>query len=86
MDLKAIRNIKNAPSIKTESLQSFASPDLKSDIIFKTISERINENIEKAKSVNGVFLYNITKDGQIAKKWSKFIKLTGTFCIDDLFF
>lgn len=78
MDLKAVRNIKATPSIKTESLNSSASPDLKSDIIFKTIAERINENIEKAKSINGVFLYNITKDGHIAKKWSKFYTMKRT--------
>lgn len=83
MDLKTVRNIKTTPSIKAESLNSSASPVLKSDIIFKTIAERINENIEKAKSINGVFLYNITKEGQIAKKWSKFTKSTDTFCTND---
>lgn len=83
MDLKAVRSTKIIPSKKTESLNSATSPDLKSDIIFKTIAERINENIEKAKSINGVFLYNITKAGQIAKKWSKFTKSTDTFCTND---
>lgn len=83
MDLKTVRNIKTSPLVKAESPNSSASPDLKSDIIFKTIAERINDNIEKAKSVNGVFLYNITKEGQIAKKWSKFTKSTDTFCTND---
>lgn len=79
MDLKTVRNIKTTSSIKKDSLNSSTSSDLMSDIIFKTIADRINENIEKAKSINGVFLYNITKEGQIAKKWSKFTKTTDKF-------
>lgn len=63
---KSANNSTNPTSQTTSS-----SVPLKSDAIFTTIRERMNENIEKAKSVNGVFLYNVTKDGQIAKKWSK---------------
>lgn len=71
VDLKEVKKSKNLSS-NTTSTQSTTSIPLNSDVVFKTILERMNENIEKAKSVNGVFLYNITKDGQIAKKWSKF--------------
>lgn len=66
VDLKAIKKSKAAE-------QQSSSLELKSDIIFKTIGERMNENIEKAKSINGVFLYNITKNGRVEKKWSKFL-------------
>lgn len=72
VDLKEIKKSKTATTNAPSSLSASSSIALKSDIIFKTINERIQENIAKAKSVNGIFLYNITKDGQIAKKWSKF--------------
>lgn len=70
MDLKEVRKSKSTTSAAAAQSPS-SSVSLKSDAVFRTISEKIDENIEKAKSVNGVFLYNITKDGQIAKKWSK---------------
>lgn len=70
MDLKDVKKSQNIPTNKAD--QSSSSVALKSDAVFKTIDERIKENIEKAKSINGVFLYNITQDGQIVKKWSKY--------------
>lgn len=45
---------------------------LSSDAVFQKISDGIKANEAKAKSVNGVFLYKITKDGKVAKEWSKF--------------
>lgn len=71
VDLKDVKKSSTA-SAAAPSSSSKSSVALKSDAVFKAIGERINENIERAKSVNGIFLYNITKDGQIAKKWSKF--------------
>lgn len=59
-----------AAAAKSASV-STSSVDLKSDVVFKTIDERMRENVEKAKSVNGIFLYNILKNGQVAKQWSK---------------
>jgi hypothetical protein len=44
---------------------------LQSDAVFTAIKERVNADPAKAKSVNGVFLYKITKDGKVAKEWSK---------------
>lgn len=71
--MKEVKKSKTAQATAVSS--SIASGvELKSDAIFKIINERMNEDVEKAKSVNGVFLYNITKDGQITKKWSKFSK------------
>lgn len=72
VDLKEIKKSTTASTTAAPLTPPTSSIQLKSDIIFKTINERIQENIEKAKSVNGIFLYNITKDGQIVKKWSKF--------------
>lgn len=70
VDLKEVKKSQNQAS-PSQPLSS-SSVSLKSDVVFKTILERMNENVEKARSVNGVFVYNITKDGQIAKKWSKY--------------
>lgn len=45
---------------------------LGSDPIFQKIIEGLKGNEAKAKAVNGVFLYKITKDGKVAKEWSKY--------------
>lgn len=71
VDLKAVKKSKAAAAQSTSAPTS-SSVDLKSDAVFRTIDERMQENVEKAKSVNGIFLYNITKNGQVAKQWSKF--------------
>lgn len=46
---------------------------LQSDAVFQKIIDGVKENQAKAKAVNGVFLYKITKDGKVAKEWSKYI-------------
>lgn len=46
---------------------------LQSDAVFEMIQSRVKEQPAKAKSVNAVFLFNITKDGKQAKQWSKYI-------------
>lgn len=45
---------------------------LSSDAVFQKIADGIKANEAKAKAVNGIFLYKITKDGKVAKEWSKF--------------
>lgn len=70
VDLKEIKKSLPPPPSPSQTLKTASIP-LKSDAVFKNIAEKISENIEKAKSVNGIFLYNITKDGQIVKKWSE---------------
>lgn len=45
---------------------------LNSDAIFAAIQEKVKAEPAKAKAVNGVFLYKITKDGKVAKEWSKY--------------
>lgn len=48
------------------------SQNLKSDAVFNSISDRMQDNVEKAKAINGIFLVNITKSGKVVKKWSEF--------------
>lgn len=47
---------------------------LQSDMIFNAIQDKINAQPEKAKAVNGVFLYKILHDGKIAKEWTLDLK------------
>lgn len=69
MDLfKVIKSTSASESIPQSSSSSMA---LQSDAVFEAIKERVNADKAKAKSVNGVFLYKITKDGKVAKEWSK---------------
>lgn len=48
-----------------------AATQLKSQEVFAGMQERIKANVEKAKSVKGVFLWNITKGGKVEGQWSK---------------
>lgn len=44
---------------------------LDSDAVFGRIKDRVAAEPEKAKSVNAVFVYKITKDGKVVKEWSE---------------
>lgn len=84
--MKEVKKSQSQPT-NIPSAQTSSSVSLNSDVVFKTIHDRMNENVERARSVNGVFVYNITKDGQIAKKWSKlFYVLSMRFrpCLDSI--
>lgn len=54
------------------TMNKLSSAELQSDAIFEFIIDKVKADPKKAKSVNGVFLYNITKGGKQAKQWSKF--------------
>lgn len=73
MDLNEVKRSNMSIEGGVPRNSSTSNINLKSDAIFKAISDRINENVEKAKSVNGIFLYNITKNNEIVKKWSKLV-------------
>lgn len=45
--------------------------ELPSDAVFHGMKERIESNPSLIKSINGVFLYYITKNGKVASTWSK---------------
>ncbi|KAH1014583.1 hypothetical protein HUJ05_012436 [Dendroctonus ponderosae] len=47
---------------------------LRSDAIFEFISDQVKADPNKAKSVGGLFLYKITKDGKEAKQWTMDLK------------
>lgn len=72
MDLLSVVKSTKAPeSVSTQSSTNMAA--LNSDAIFTAIADRVKADPAKAKSVNAVFLYKITKDGKVVKEWSKFI-------------
>lgn len=48
-----------------------SSSTLQSDAVFAGIKDRVNADPTKAKSVNAIFSYKITNNGQVAKEWSK---------------
>ncbi|XP_011881412.1 PREDICTED: peroxisomal multifunctional enzyme type 2-like [Vollenhovia emeryi] len=48
--------------------------ELSSDAIFAAINDAVKENPDKAKSVNAVFLYNITDGGKLASEWTLDLK------------
>lgn len=71
-------NVIKSTSASESIPQSSSTMALQSDAVFEAIKERVNADKAKAKAVNGVFLYKITKDGKVAKEWSKSL----TFVID----
>lgn len=70
MDLFSVVKSTKAAEIIPETSSNMAST-LNSDAIFAAIQDKVKADPAKAKSVNGVFVYKITKDGKIAKEWSK---------------
>lgn len=65
-------NVIKSTSASESIPQSTTNMALESDAIFNAIKDRISAEKEKAKSINGVFLYKITKDGKVAKEWSEY--------------
>jgi hypothetical protein len=65
--------VKSTKAIETIPKSSSNMVALNSDAVFEAIKQKVTDDPAKAKSVNGVFLYKITKDGKVAKEWSKLI-------------
>lgn len=61
----------------TPAINKLSAEKLQSDAIFEFIIDQVKADPSKAKSVGGVFLYNITKNGKQMKQWSK--KITRMF-------
>jgi len=53
------------------SVQAQTAP-LQSDSVFDMIKKRVAANTERSKKINGVFQYNITKDGATVATWSMY--------------
>lgn len=59
-------------SVKMQPLANkLSAKKLESDAIFEFITDQVKANPQKAKSINGIFLYKITVDGKVVKEWSK---------------
>ncbi|XP_026481820.1 peroxisomal multifunctional enzyme type 2 [Ctenocephalides felis] len=58
----------------TSTNTSTSGVGLKTDVIFQKIKEGVAARPELAKSINGVFLYNITNEGKTAKQWTVDLK------------
>ncbi|KAI5632556.1 SCP-2 sterol transfer family domain-containing protein [Phthorimaea operculella] len=53
---------------------NLVSAALKSDALFEKIKEEVGKNADVAKSINGVFLYNIAEKGKTLKQWTLDLK------------
>lgn len=53
-------------------MNKLSAQNLSSDAIFEFIQEKVKADPAKAKAVNAVFLYNITKGGKQVKQWSEY--------------
>ncbi|XP_045483178.1 peroxisomal multifunctional enzyme type 2 [Harmonia axyridis] len=61
-------------SINMQPTINKLSSGLQSDAIFEFVIDQVKADPAKAKSVGGVFLYKITKDGKEAKQWTMDLK------------
>jgi len=52
---------------------------LQSDSVFDLIKKRVAANAERFKKINGVFQYNITKDGATAATWTVDLKTSSVY-------
>ncbi|CAO1409010.1 unnamed protein product [Diamesa hyperborea] len=59
---------------KPESTIKSNMPSMNSDAVFAAIKDRVAADPAKAKAINAVFLYKITKDGSVAKEWTLDLK------------
>ncbi|CAG9766389.1 unnamed protein product [Ceutorhynchus assimilis] len=66
VDLKSIKMPPQANKLSAEGL--------KSDAIFEFIIDQVKADASKAKSIGGVFLYKITKNGKEVKQWTMDLK------------
>lgn len=66
---EVVKSTKPIENINQPTTANMAT--LNSDAIFAAIKEKVSADPAKAKSVNGVFLYKITKDGKVVKEWSE---------------
>jgi len=56
-------------------LNRINASELSSDLVFDGMLDRIKSDPSLIKKINGVFVYNITKNGKPAAVWSEFILL-----------
>uniref|UniRef100_A0A6M2DT55 Peroxisomal multifunctional enzyme type 2 n=1 Tax=Xenopsylla cheopis TaxID=163159 RepID=A0A6M2DT55_XENCH len=73
VDLKDVIISSSKPQ-NQEPASKTSAGSLKTDAIFQKIKEGVDEHPDLAKSVNGVFLYNITTNGKTAKQWTVDLK------------
>ena len=57
---------------KSESTIKSNMPSMNSDAVFAAIKDRVAADPAKAKAINAVFLYKITKNGSVVKEWSEY--------------
>ncbi|CAG9821656.1 unnamed protein product [Phaedon cochleariae] len=74
VDLKSVK-VQTPP----QAPSNMTAGNLRSDAIFEFIIEQVKADPNKAKSIGGVFLYNITKDGKQAKQWTMDLKNAKVF-------
>lgn len=70
VQLKSVSKMQIVPN-------KLAALELESDAIFEYIADQLKQDPSKGKSVNGIFLYKITKNGKQAKQWSEYRKSWG---------
>ncbi|XP_063540369.1 peroxisomal multifunctional enzyme type 2-like [Cydia strobilella] len=76
MDLKKVESSSGpAPAAAPQS----SGVALKSDALFAKIIEEVKKNAAKAKSIGGVFLYNIINNGKTVKQWTLDLKTPVVF-------
>ncbi|CAH0695838.1 unnamed protein product [Spodoptera exigua] len=75
IDFKNIVSSQGTSSSAAAPAPAPSSGALKSDGLFHKIKEEVGKNKELAKSINGVFLYNITENGKTAKSWTLDLKV-----------
>lgn len=75
------KNIVSGNSTSTASAPTTAPSggSLKSDALFAKIIEEVEKNKQMAKSIGGVFLYNITDNGKTVKSWTLDLKTAAVY-------
>lgn len=59
------------PSSEKLTLNRINAEELSSNLVFVGMQDRIDSDPSLIKKINGVFVYNITKNGKPVATWSK---------------
>ncbi|XP_063894168.1 peroxisomal multifunctional enzyme type 2 [Helicoverpa armigera] len=68
------KNVVSGQASSGPAATAAPSGALKSDALFAKIQEEVGKNKDLAKSIGGVFLYNITESGKTVKSWTLDLK------------
>ncbi|XP_049877178.1 peroxisomal multifunctional enzyme type 2 [Pectinophora gossypiella] len=74
-----LKNVVSGGASSAPAQSASSSGPLKSDGLFAKIKQEVDKNQAMAKSVGGIFLYNLTENGKTIKQWTLDLKTPAVY-------